>query len=137
MTDILNAYVRRDEPDFSKWTLDEARYLSGLLPHVEFFIEDFTSSAFSLWPAATATPTRLTPSERCRIAGTFSRFEIYCNLFRKYRDGFLHPEIQEELFLRKFPPWENELLGSVYDYFVGKVIPGMANCNNYGTLLPC
>ncbi|KAF3483340.1 uncharacterized protein GIQ15_02664 [Arthroderma uncinatum] len=123
VTEIVDAFVRREPADFTKWALPEARYVSGLAPVIEFFIDDFASWACSRRRNTTATVAPISSSERCRIARAFYRFEIYCNLFRPSRRVSLDAETQEELFIRQFAPWETEQLCCVYDYLVEKITP--------------
>lgn len=109
-------------------------YVDRIYQHVHYFAADFASSALSkmipLSSSANNGPT-LTPqpsaSEIHRMERTFFRFEIYCNLFRKYKtlsEKRFTPKEQMELFLKQFPPWEVEQLVCVRDYLLRYIADG-------------
>lgn len=95
------------------WNLSGGIYVDRIYQHACYFSADFASSALSaMFPLGNIA---LTPqpsaSELHRMKRAFFRFELYCNLFRKYttvsEKRFTLKE-QMELFLKQFPPWEVE-----------------------------
>ncbi|MCJ1249618.1 hypothetical protein MMC30_006844 [Trapelia coarctata] len=92
----------------------EALALSELQKHVQFFADDFASSAL-----ATASPNQASPMEMHRIQRAFYRFELYCNLFRSrkgFREERFSAQEQRDHFFAKFCPWEIEQLACIHDY---------------------
>jgi hypothetical protein len=134
VSSIMDRYTRRQLPVQFQWTLDEALYILRLDENIQFFADDFVAAAFAEFLRARIRPPRGVPdspsaTERCRIAGAFYRFELYCNLFRRRgvvdddNDIFPAP-VQAAIFLNRFAPWENEQLGCVHNYLVDKIYPG-------------
>lgn len=140
----VEAFLRRQKLIFTDettllprpWTLTGGIYVYGIYQHVRYFAADFASSAlskmFPLSSSANNGPT-LTPqpsaAEIHRMERTFFRFELYCNLFRKYptvSEKRFTPKEQMELFLEQFPPWEVEQLVCVRDYLLRYIADGMA-----------
>ncbi|KAK2808173.1 hypothetical protein FQN50_004914 [Emmonsiellopsis sp. PD_5] len=111
---ILDSYLLRLPSYPIKWTLDEAQTLINTHELVSFFAEEFASSALRISPVASQSPAPLSINERSRVMGGFYRFELYC-IFTEY------PGL-EDLFLKRFAPWENEQLASIYDYLFDRII---------------
>lgn len=116
------------------WTLSGGIYVDRVYQHVHYFAADFASSALSeMFPRSSVNngPTlALQPSasEVARMERTFFRFELYCNLFRKYttvREKPFTPKEQMKLFLEQLPPWEVEQLVCVRDYLLRYIADGM------------
>lgn len=115
------------------WTLSGGIYVDRIYQHVCYFAADFASSALSeMFPLKSSANNGLTQpsaSEIYRMKRTFFRFELYCNLFRKYTTASekrFTPKEQMELFLKQFPPWEVEQLVCVRDYLLRYIADGMA-----------
>lgn len=113
------------------WNLSGGIYIDRIYQHACYFSADFASSALSaMFPLGnSALTTQPSASELHRMKRTFFRFELYCNLFRKYTtvsEKRFTPIEQMELFLKQFPPWEVEQLVCVRDYLLQYIADGMA-----------
>lgn len=116
------------------WTLSVGIYVDKIYQHVHYFAADFASSALSeMFPLSSTANNGLTltpqpsASEIHRMERTFFRFELYCNLFRKYptvSEKRFTPKEQMKLFLEQFPPWEVEQLVCVRDYLLRYIADG-------------
>ncbi|MCJ1382882.1 hypothetical protein MMC17_005995 [Xylographa soralifera] len=109
------------------WTIPDAVSASVLYDDIAFFMANFTAMALAAHPVTgepEESPLALTSHERSRIVHTFYRFELYCNLFRKYRlkDNRFSPEEQRSIFFGNYSPWENEQLGCVHDYLYRRMV---------------
>ncbi|KAK2789105.1 hypothetical protein FQN52_006368 [Onygenales sp. PD_12] len=135
--DILDKYFQPRSPEPLGWDPAEQEFISNMHRHVQFFVDDFASSALSVHPVTGEphTPAPLSPNEQYRLAGAFYRFELYCNLFRStighdedYEDPMdVDYMTQWEIFLSKFSLWEIIQLGCVYDYLSEKIDPAYAD----------
>ncbi|PGG95923.1 hypothetical protein AJ79_09811 [Helicocarpus griseus UAMH5409] len=132
---IIDSYFQRQQASPIQWTLPDALYLNDLNRHIQYFVDEFATTTLSVHPASSEpfTYTPLSPVERCRIAGAFYRFELYCNLFREYGHGYktasepFSADEQKDIFLARFSPWEIEQLGCIHDYLVEKITPGFVD----------
>ena len=123
---LLNHYFQR-EPLSVNWNFADARTISELYEHIRFFVEDFASSMLSIHLATgykqLALPP-LSPNERCRLEGSFLRFELFCNLFRERSENQERFQVEElwEIFFAKLSPWENEQLACIHNYLTDKIL---------------
>ena len=109
------------------WNLRNALAVSELHGHIQFFANDFASSALSQNPVTgllETDPASASPSELIRIQRSLYRFELYRNLFaerRRWFGGYFEPftaDDQGRYLAAGFAPWENEQLACVHDYLV-------------------
>jgi hypothetical protein len=131
ISNVIDTYIKRQVPRHIQWTIDDARLILDLHRVVRFFVDDFSSAALRLFHKdhPENPPPALSSTEHWRISGTFYRFELYCNLFRRYghfSQNYPSGKQQKDLFLQNFSPWENVQLGSIFDYIIGKITPGTA-----------
>ncbi|KAK2757965.1 hypothetical protein FQN54_004371 [Arachnomyces sp. PD_36] len=131
VADLMRRHYGQPLPRDIQWTYADIARISGIQEHINFFIDDFASTANSARPNGDGNqPQPLTRNERSRIEVAFFRFELYCNLFRQrgvYTSGGreTHERIEEghwKLFFDFFSPWENEQLACVHDYLADKVV---------------
>ena len=117
------------------WSMSDSLKLSKINSHVKYFATDFGSTlcADLVTGVPNEAPLALTLTERHRIERAFYRFEIYCNLFGKHEKNprsTFKPEEQKQMFLDKFPPWENEQLASIREYLCCRLYTRMTPHNN-------
>ena len=129
--EFLDCYHNGLLMPLSPWTLSDAVPASVLSADISFFLTDFVATALSVHPITGAPepfPSTLSSSEESRIRRTFYRFELYCNLFRKYRDkdDRFDDREQRELYFDRYSPWENEQLACVHDYLYRRLVKGMS-----------
>lgn len=110
------------------WNLRNALAVSELHGHIQFFANNFASSALSQNPVTglpETDPAPASPSELIRIQRTLYRFELYCNLFAERRRSFggyfetFNVNEQGRYLAAGFAPWENEQLACIRDYLIG------------------
>ena len=106
------------------WSMPKALAISKLHRDVDFFVSAFAATlTTSLSMSITSNSSKaLKPREIERIQRSFYRYELFCNLLRK---DALHTESKCRQFFKKFAPWENEQLASVYEYLFGQLSIGL------------
>lgn len=134
-------FVDRNPPQWrlpSRWKLSEALAAARLYDHVRFFARAFAQKALStnlseFWAPKTI-PDPPSPLEMTRIERSFYRFQICCDLFidprPRARDPTRPPERYDpngcDLFYPAFSHWENEQLGSAYEYLFNEISPSQS-----------
>ncbi|KAL9100316.1 MAG: hypothetical protein Q9163_004295 [Psora crenata] len=111
------------------WSLGQARRLSDLDNHVQFFTDEFISSALSRHSigcthdnVSVGGPPSIREIRRVKRALYY--FEIYCNLFRQgggRRKSPQDAENQQLMFFNRFEPWENEQLACIRDFLINSI----------------
>jgi hypothetical protein len=114
--------------------LPDALYMTDLYKSVVFFTENFVSATLPLLSTGKDPQTlSASPSltEFYRIQRSLYRFELYCNLFRRYRHNnlktFFGAKEQGEIFFKRYSPWENEQLACIHDYLLQQLSIGGVN----------
>ncbi|TVY73585.1 hypothetical protein LSUE1_G006855 [Lachnellula suecica] len=104
------------------WTLSDALSVTKIQSHISYFAEDFFLKSSSMQSFGSHV-LPLSENERLRIDRAFYRFEIYCNLFRDFKNPLFALSEQRVVFFSRFSPWENEQLACVHEYLLRVVSP--------------
>ena len=129
--EFLAHYYEGQSTLLHTWTISDAVPVSALYDDIAFFMADFAAMTLATHPITGLpedSPSVITSQERSRLGRTFYRFELYCNLFRKYRlsDNRFRPEEQRDIFFDCYSPWENEQLACVHDYLYRRMVTGLS-----------
>jgi hypothetical protein len=123
--DFASQHLDRRMPPPQSWTLADALSISKLYSHVHYFATDFACKCLGIQAlergVQQSPPSQL---EIARIERTLYRFEMYCNIFKDFRNPVLSVDEQREIFFSRFSPCENEQLACIHDYLYRKVSPG-------------
>ena len=126
----VRTYFDDPSPLSIEWELDKVRPISVLHCHVEFFVDDFISTAlfsFGRWDGSEKPPAPASRSERTRIAAAFYNFELYCNMFRAHTTLSALERSERHDFFGRLDASQCERLRCVYNYLIDKISPGIAN----------
>jgi hypothetical protein len=111
--------------------LPDALYMTELYKNVVFFTENFVSAILPLLSTGNDPQTLSTSPSSTELYRSFYRFELYCNLFRRYRHNnlktFFSAKEQGEIFFKRYSPWENEQLACIHDYLLQQLSIGGVN----------